>query len=381
MPNPPAPPKLTRLKLSGFKSIEQEDVNFTSLDLLIGPNGAGKSNLIGFLKLISFMLSSDSGLATYVAKSGGASALLHDGPKKTKEIEAEITITTHQGENQYRFRLGYAADDTFIFLEEQCRFSRRDRPTRNERWISFGAGHRSPQILTRNEAEVGKTRHVILHLLRGLAVFQFHDTSDESAMKRKGLLSDCQQLRSDGGNLAAVLFDLRDKEPLSYRRIVETIRLIAPYFDDFIFEPEYGRLLLRWRETGSEVAFGASQISDGTLRAIALVTLLLQPPKRLPPILVIDEPELGLHPFAIRIIADAIKAASVDHQCLIATQSAPLLNEFEAGSVLVVERPIRGSIFRRLDGESLASWLEDYGLGELWGMNLLGGRPEPMAAQ
>ena len=200
-------------------------------------------------------------------------------------------------------------------------------------------------------------------------------------MKRKGLLSDCQQLRSDGGNLAAVLFDLRDKEPLSYRRIVETIRLIAPYFDDFIFEPEYGRLLLRWRETGSEVAFGASQISDGTLRAIALVTLLLQPPKRLPPILVIDEPELGLHPFAIRIIAGAIKAASVDHQCLIATQSAPLLNEFEAGSVLVVERPTRGSIFRRLDGESLASWLEDYGLGELWGMNLLGGRPEPMAAQ
>lgn len=158
------------------------------------------------------------------------------------------------------------------------------------------------------------------------------------------------------------------------------MRQVAPVFDDFVLEPEFGSLMLQWRERGSDVVFLADQASDGMLRAIALITLLLQPPERLPELLVLDEPELGLHPSAITIIAGLIRAASVHAQILLATQSTLFLDQFEADDVIVVERNGRGSEFRRLDTEKLRQWLQEYTLGELWERNVLGGRPRASAA-
>lgn len=383
MTSPELLPKLKRLHLRGFKSIESLELDFSALDVLIGPNGAGKSSLVGFLQMIGFMLSTEAGLGTYVGLAGGASSLLHDGPKRTPQIEATLTISTALGLNDYYFRLGHAAGDSLIFLEEKCRFSASNRPTLNDRWIEFGAGHRSPMLLsTKNEEDVtSKTRRVILSVLQGLSVYQFHDTSRQAPIKQKARISDGRYLRGNGANLAPFLMRMRAQEPEFYQRIIKTIRLVAPFFDDFVFEDEGGFVLLRWKEVGTDVVFGPEQISDGSLRLIALVALLLQSPKTLRPMLIIDEPELGLHPAATRIVAGAIRAVAESHQCLIATQSQILLDEFSTDNVVVVERLRRGSSFHRLREDELKNWLNEYALSELWDMNVLGGRPRPLAAE
>lgn len=121
--------------------------------------------------------------------------------------------------------------------------------------------------------------------------------------------------------------------------------------------------------------FGPHALSDGTLRFICLATLFLQPPEQLPATIVLDEPELGLHPYAIALLADMVRSAAQHTQVILATQSVTLVNQFEPEDILVVDRIQGKSAFRRLGKEEMASWLEDYGLGDLWEKNLLGGRP------
>ena len=370
--------RLASLDLAGFRSIVHQKVAFGDRTLLIGANGAGKSNLIDFLRMLGFMLGSEHGLATFVGRFGPASALLHDGPKRTQAIEANCCITTRQGRNEYRFRLGYAPGDTLAFLEEACRFSRTER---DARWMELGAGHRSPALLQPNMTANPRTQSTILDLLRRIQVYQFHDTSREARIKQQWSQSDNRYLWPDAANLAPFLLRLREQYGPYYRRIVDTIRLIAPFIDDFVLEPQEGRVALRWRELGSDVEFGADQASDGTLRGFCLVTLLLQPPETMPPILVIDEPELGLHPFALHTIAGLVKAASVSRQCILATQSPQLLDEFDPEDVLIAERPNRASVFHSPSSQALQKWLDNYTLSDLWNMNVLGGRPGRAAAE
>jgi predicted ATPase len=374
-------PKLKQLHLKGFRSIGGQSVSLTDANVLIGPNGSGKSNLIGFLRMIRFMLASEQGLPIYVAQAGGASAILHDGPKITPQIEAHLEIETGQGLNEYRFRLGHAADDTLIFLEEQFRFSPAKIIGRNTKWTDLGAGHRTPQLLKSKQDNLNRTQSTILHLLRGLSVFQFHDTSDHARIKQKSSMDNDRYLQGDAGNIAVFLYRLRKKNPKYYSRIIETVRQVAPFFDDFVLELDYGSVLLRWREIGSDIILGPNQASDGSLRAISLIALLLQPPDSMPSMIVVDEPELGLHPFAVRIVAGLFRSVSLSRQCIVATQSPQFLDEFNASEIIVAERPGRASQFRRFSESELERWLSDYSLSELWDMNILGGRPSPVAAQ
>ena len=177
-------------------------------------------------------------MATFVGQAGGASKLLHDGPKQTPQMEVHVQIDTDKGSNEYQFRLGHASDDTFIFLEERCRYSARDRP-KNRTWIDLGAGHRSPQMLRSNKAVGQRTQSTILHLLRRLAVYQFHDTSSSARVKQSWPVNENRYMRADAANIAAFLLRLKEQMPQYYYRIVETIRLLAPFFDDFVLDPEY----------------------------------------------------------------------------------------------------------------------------------------------
>jgi predicted ATPase len=373
-------PKLTKLELIGYRSIQRLTIEFGDRTVLIGPNGAGKSNLIDFFRMLGFMLGTESGLATFAGLFGPASALFFDGPKRTPQLEAHIWIETGQGTNEYLFRVGWGAGESLIFLEEGCRFSARARPSLNPRWIPLGTGgHRSPALLHMEAAGHPRTQKTILELLRRVQVYQFHDTSREARMKQEWAIDDNRYLRADAGNIASFLLRLQQQSTQAYRRIVETIRLIAPFLDDFVLEPQNGRVSLRWREIDSDFEFGPHQGSDGTLRATCLVTLLLQPAETMPPVLVIDEPELGLHPFALHVVAGLLKAASKSHQCILATQSPQLLDESDPDDVVVVERPGRASQFRRL-GADLQRWFDEYTLSELWNMNVLGGRPGRTAA-
>ncbi|MBX3057711.1 MAG: AAA family ATPase [Anaerolineae bacterium] len=366
--------KLTKITIKGFKTIESLiDFEPSSLTVLVGPNGAGKSNFISFFRLLSWALTSQGDLQVHVGESGGSSKLLYDGPERTREIEVDLTVQTDAGENQYDFRLVYAAGDTFIFATEQYRFSGKQF-AQKARWTELGAGHRESKL--QEQADKGdKTASVILGLLRKIIVHQFHNTSATSRIRQKWSLQDSRWLKEDGANLAPFLYRLQEQTPSYYRRIVDTIRLILPFFDDFELEPEFGFILLRWREKGSDRIFDVSQAADGMLRAMVLITLLLQPEQDLPGVLILDEPELGLHPYAINLLGGMIKSVSTQVQVIVATQSVTLIDCFEPEDIVVVERDKRTSTFQRLSTSELASWLEMYSLSELWQKNVFGGRP------
>ncbi len=366
--------RLEKIRLKGFKTFEDLDFEPGPLSVLIGPNGAGKSNFVSFFRMLSWAMVNEKNFATFVGQHGGASMLLHGGPETTREIEAELTLRSSQGENQYSFRLFYAARDELIYADERYRFSRYGFETRAP-WNETEAGHRFPQLITLG-GEGETTARVIRLMLSRIIVHQFHDTSPTSTMRRKWDVNDDRWLREHAGNIAPVLLRLYENEPKCYRRIVDTIRLILPFFSDFELEPDYDRLLLSWREIGSDRVFNASQASDGMLRTIALVTLLLLPNDQLPDVLVLDEPELGLHPFAINIVGGLIRAASTKTQLIIATQSPALVDCFDPDDIVVVEREGLKSTFSRPNLDDLQEWLEDYSLSEVWNKNIIGGRPQ-----
>jgi len=367
-------PHLDRVTLRGFKTIrELRDFVPGSLTVLIGPNGAGKSNFISFFRLLSWAMAPPGGLQEHVAKLGGASALLHDGPEQTSHIEAQLRLVTDAGENEYSFRLAHAAGDVLIFTDEKYRFSRSGLLTQ-ARWTSLDAGHREAKLI--GKAELGEpTARTIHSLLRRVIFHQFHNTSDTARIRQKWQVEEGRWLKEDAGNLAPFLFRLQSQQPGYYRRIVETVRLILPFFADFEFQPESNRLLLQWREKGTDRIFDAGQAADGMLRILAILALLQQPELDLPDVLILDEPELGLHPYAIEVIAGLIRAASKNVQVILATQSVSLIDRFDPEDIVVVDRCGRESTFRRLGEGALTEWREAYTLSELWEKNVIGGRP------
>ncbi|NUQ25387.1 MAG: AAA family ATPase [Saprospiraceae bacterium] len=363
--------KLKSFTIKGYKTIKAiENFEPQPINILIGPNGAGKSNFISFFKFLSWMLNSDGKLQEHVAYLGGANDILHDGVDITKSIDAEISIETKTGLNEYKFSLMFAKPDNLVFKEEKYRFIKNEF-IGEAKWSSCGVGHQEaklPQIET-------ATPTTILNLLRKLIVYQFHNTSDTAAMRLKWSQADGRWLKQNGDNLGSFLYRLQNEEKAYYTRIVKYIRLVLPFFDDFDLYPEFGQILLRWKEKGTSKVFNAGQASDGMLRTIALISLLAQNPKDLPAVLFLDEPELGLHPSAIDAVAGLIKAASSHCQVFVATQSISLVNNFELEDLVVIDRKGRSSEYQRPDSESLQAYLEEFSTGQIWEKNIIGGRP------
>ncbi|HXJ80278.1 MAG TPA: AAA family ATPase [Candidatus Methylomirabilis sp.] len=336
-------PRLAGLTLRGFRTIRDlSGFEPRSLTIFIGPNGAGKSNFISFFRLLSWALVPPGQLQEFVARQGGASAILHQGTPPAAEMEATLRLTTEPGANEYHVRLVRAAGDTLVFAEEAFRFRRPehgDRPA-----PGLGSGHKEAQLILKAD-EGNQTAKMILGMLRRIIVHQFHDTSPTARIRGKWDVEDGRRLKEDAGNLGAFLYRLQSAEPDYYRRIVETLRLVLPFFTNFELEPEYGRVLLRWREHGTDRIFNASQAADGMLRAIALVALLLQPERDLPDVLVLDEPELGLHPYAIEVLAGLLKGVATHVQVMVATQSVSLIDRFEPEDIVVVNARPRNPPF------------------------------------
>lgn len=363
---------LQRLTLSGFKSIKTTEIDLHPLNILIGANGAGKSNLISFFKMLNEIMAGRC--QQYIGTSGRAQSLLHFGPKITPQIEAKLEFQVDNGVDTYHMRLFHAAGDTLIFAEETLTFLETGRVA--PRIDQLGAGHQETQII--KAAEEGKqTAKTLRYLLNRCRVYHFHDTSSTADVRQSCYVGDNRWLMPDAGNLAALLLRFRDENSgLAYQHIIGTIRLIAPFFDDFVLEPDTSnRVILNWREKGSDRVFGPHQFSDGTLRAICLATLLLQPENELPELIVVDEPELGLHPYALNIVADLFSKAALHTQILISTQSSSFLNNFDPDDIITVNREGKESQFSRLNSTELEVWLDEYSLGEVWEKNIIGGGP------
>jgi predicted ATPase len=355
--------QLSRIVLRGFKSIRECDLKLKELNVLIGPNGAGKSNFIGFFRLIQQLL--EGNLQVYVGKQGGPDALLHFGRKKTDSLDAELYF----GNNGYKFSLEPTQDNRMMFANEKFWWNIKGD------W-NISSGH----FETRVESQKGKTGlyDFTVPPMKTWRVYHFHDTSENAWIKQLHGINDNLYLRPDARNLAAFLYLLKNQHHSHYARIVKTIRLAAPFFGDFSLRPNpenTDKIELEWFEKGEDIPFKAHLLSDGTLRFICLVTVLMQPEEFQPETILIDEPELGLHPFAINLLASLLRSTSKQRQVIVSTQSADLLNEFSAEDVIVADRTEGYTSLHHLDPEDLQSWLEEYTLGELWQKNILGGRP------
>lgn len=369
--------RLESVSMRGFRSLA--DVELTDLGdvtVLIGANGSGKSNVIRFFEMLSWMVRSQK-LEEFVARHGGADDQLFMGNKVTPRMEADVRLKTEAGINQYSFALAYGAPDRFVFTEEQLRFSSNDREGGAEP-RSLGSGHTESRIHSAAQGELPEinetTARVIRHMLQDFGTFQFHDTSAGAAMKQSWDVSDNRILRSDGGNLGAVLMRLEDDYPDRLNWVQENIRRVLPSFDRFVLEDRHGRVLLRWRGTASDKTFGAHLTSDGSLRFFALATLLNLPPEMLPSVALIDEPELGLHPSAVTLVGSMIDSLASQCQVIVATQSPQLVNCFGLDDIAVMELEDSRTIVHRKNQDEYERWLdEDFTTGDLWQMNLLGG--------
>ena len=355
--------QLSQVVMHGYKSIAECDIALGRLNVLIGANGAGKSNFIGFFRLIQRILNSQ--LQLTVGDMGGPDALLHFGRKTTEKMSAELYF----GNNGYRFTLRPTQDNRMMFVREAL-------------WRNLkGDWHPESGHFETRFSECGSHGLIWKHTIpamRSWRLYHFHDTSRSALMKQIHGINDNEYLRDDGRNLAAFLYRLKHQHELNYRRIVKAVQLVAPFFGDFHLRPSVEnpeKIQLEWNEAGQDIPFTASALSDGTLRFICLATVLSQPEEFIPAAILIDEPELGLHPYAIAVLAGLMKAASENHQLIISIQSVELLNEFDAGDVIVVDKAGIRSTLKRLDEEGLSEWLADYSLGDLWKKNLLGGRP------
>ncbi|MBE6842625.1 MAG: DUF2813 domain-containing protein [Ruminococcus sp.] len=352
--------KLSKIVIKGYKSIKNCSLDLNNVNVLIGSNGAGKSNFISSFSLLQNILNKNLQLSV---QQSGLNSMFYNGRKETEEIFFEAQFNN----NSYGFCLIPTDDNRIIFKKEFYSFNGCETLVCSAHDESKWENNLSDEIDNHVKPILKK---------QNWRVYHFHDTSRTAKVKQEHNISNSKSLMFDASNLAAFLYRLKNNFHKNYDEIVETIRLIAPYFDDFMLEPQDGNkehIILKWHQRGCEDVFNASQLSDGTLRFICLATLLLQPDNLQPETIIIDEPELGLHPYAIIIFSEMVKQISAKKQIIISTQSVELLNEFNVEDVIVVNKDTDGaSCFERLNKTELETWLDDYSLGDLWQKNILG---------
>lgn len=370
------PNAIESVSVKGFRSLAEMEIKGLSrgASVLIGANGSGKSNLLRFIEMMGWMIDLRR-LREYVARHGGADAQLFGGRKATPEIKAQVDVRTADGRVGYRFALECTTGDRFVFAEEAYHVAKSDKPA-DVPWERIkDSGYIEARVAesTDGEGTRPEVARALVGLLRRCPIHQFHDTSFDSRMKVGWDSTDSERLRGDGANLASVLSLLEREDKPRFELICRYIGLAVPAFDRFEIKEEYGKVQLRWKHTDMDKTVGAHMTSDGTLRFFALVTLLNLPAEMLPGVLLLDEPELGLHPAAISLIGSMIDVAAMDRQVIVAAQSPLLVDNFRLDEIVVLELEKGRTTVRRLDEAEYGQWLDEYSTGELWQKNVLGG--------
>lgn len=364
-------PALDWITVEGFRSIDKiEKLVLTPINVLIGANGSGKSN---FINVFSFLREvRDGRLQQYVAGAGGADRILHFGSKHTDKMTVHLSFGGET--NQYKLVLSAGSDDTLIPFSEAAYYWDK---TQYAKPYEIGLHGSSQEAGISRPQTAAIAKYVQSHLDKW-RVYHFHDTSSTASLKKTANINDNRYLRADGSNLPAFLYLLKQNHPGDYLLIRSVIQRVAPFFEDFSLNPSNlnkDMIRLEWKHKGTDAFFDVSSLSDGTIRFIALATLFLQPAEFRPSVILVDEPELGLHPYAITMLASMVKQASINTQVIISTQSSFLLDNFEPKDVLVADRVAGGTVMARLKNEDLTTWLEKYSLGQLWEAGEFNGRP------
>ena len=365
--------KLGKVIIRGYKSIAYDNpitLQLADVNILLGANGAGKSNIVSFFRMLGYMMSKSFGL--YVEKSGTSNSILHYGPKKTPIMSGTLEFNDNKSIDSYHFSLSNAAPDRLIITEESIKWHRKSEDKPYELLLEPNF---KESALADSTNSVAKS---IYWMLSYCKVYQFHDSSSEGPLRQACPVDTANYLQSHGNNLPSFLLFLRENYIDSYKRIVEYVRDVVPQFQDFYLAPSNKTISLRWIDnSATDYRFNAHQFSDGSIRFIALATLLLQPEKTMPNVIILDEPELGLHPYAISQLAEMIKDASIHSQIIIATQSKDLVDHFDIDSISVVEmdKNTQSTSVTHLKEDDYKIWLEHYMVSELWDKNIIGGRP------
>jgi predicted ATPase len=360
---------LEKLTIKNFKSIREQTLELGRLNVFIGGNGAGKSNLIEVFRFLREIVNQN--LAGYAGMKGGADTLLYFGRRRSPEMSFHLEFGEGETSNAYLVKLRGVDDDSLIISSETAYCHERKK---------YAAPYEKGISSFTKESKLKTVSHIcareVMSDLESYRVYHFHDTSDTAAVKGTTDVEDNRVLRPQADNLAAFLYWMKQKQPDHFANIQDTLRQIAPFFEEFRLAPSKlneGKIRLEWKEKGSDAYFNAASLSDGTLRFLCLATLLLQP--QLPAVVLLDEPELGLHPAAVTLLADLLSSAATRTQVIVATQSVTLVNLFGPDSVWAVDRADNQSVFRHLSQQDMTAWMDDYGLGEMWEKNILGARP------
>lgn len=366
--------RLQSLEIRGFKSIPFQHplmLEFGDVNILLGANGAGKSNIIGFFKMLGYMMTGS--LQRFVAESGTNQKFLYYGSKRTPTLSASIRFGSQTFYDEYKFSLTSAVPDRLIVSYEEVVWKRevsRPQPFHRPLRSDF---NESALVRTTD-----KTEKFIRNCLGACKVYQFSDSSLSSPMRQASTVDSAHYLQSGANNLASFLYYLKNNYPDSYARITDYVREVVPQFSDFYLEPERGYMSLKWMDNSpNDYILSADQFSDGSIRFIALATLLLQPEETMPFVIIVDEPELGLHPYAIGQLNEMIRDASRHAQIIVATQSTAIIDGFSLNDITIIEHDpqIQGTTARRLNESAYRAWLDEYTLSELWNKNVIGGRP------
>lgn len=367
--------KIKSLEIRGYKSVSFDNplsITLGDINILLGANGAGKSNIISFFKMLSYMMSGR--FEEYVARTGSNQTFLHFGSKKTPLITAKLKFESSQAYDEYSFTLTTATPNRLIIKDETITYERKDNKY-TPKTIQLKSNFTESGLVDRKDKIAMTIRNI---LDRGCKVYQFHDSSAEGPLRQASPVNSANYLQAEGNNLASFLYLLKQDYPDEYKRIVSYVKMIVPQFRDFYLEPKNNYVSLNWVDTSlNDYVFNSNQLSDGSIRFIALATLLLQPADTIPGVIIIDEPELGLHPYAIDQLAEMIKDASLHAQIIIATQSPALIDNFDIDNITIIERDEdKGyTVANKLNKEELKEWLEEYSNSELWNKNVIGGRP------
>lgn len=370
---------------------EGSDLELEPLNVLIGPNGSGKSNLIAALSLLH---AAPSDITVPIREGGGIAEWLWKGPP---DSVGAIDVTVLWGDRNGSLRHHLAIeeiDHRAVVAEEEVRdgadplATRHPGPPAQTRvfWNDQHAGAFVPQDLPERDLPQGRSifslsmdrrRFPGLMALRDAydrmaihADWRFGPGSAARQFQRADLLP--ERVVPDGSNVALVLNYLNSLGP-PHRKVMELMRRLCDDLDQVSVQVLGGMVQLLFHHTGMDAPVAGSRASDGILRFLTLVCLLCHPDP--PPLICIEEPELGLHPDIIRTVAELLVEASQRTQLIVTTHSDLLVSALSdvPEAVVVFERGPNGSEARRLEPDKLREWLKDYSLGDLWASGRLGG--------
>jgi predicted ATPase len=357
---------IEEITIQGYKSIKElNSFKLNRLNVLIGANGSGKSNFLSLFELLRNICKKNH---QFINIKGGCDRFLHFGRKRTENIY----ITLDFGISKYGLDL-LSTDTRQLIVGYERVYLDPDNKS-SYRGISWSSGASN---LEESKLQNNTEKNTIFNYIKDFLVYHFCDTGDKSPIKSTPAINDNKIFKQDGANLASYLLMIKNKYPSYYQNIVQTIQLVAPFFHDFELRDNNGYTMLEWyHKDDLDTPLYPSVLSDGTLRFICLTTLLMQPVELIPEIVLIDEPELGLHPYAISVLADLLKRVSITKQIIVSTQSVELINHLAQEDIIVVNQNNGLSTFERLSTEDLKDWLEIYNtIGDIWKSNIIGGRP------